>query len=116
MVSSREPRGARTSACILQLLESSHGQEGEGGEYSVSGSRLCRDALDVRAEGKQSVQYYSEEFRLRVVVKARVFGIDCELPIRLMALYGDECHFTFVGIEDYFLRGVSFGDRGDHTL
>ncbi len=51
-------------------------------------------------EDKQPVQCDSEEFRLRVVVKAGDVGNDCRLPIRLMGTCGEECHFACVAVEE----------------
>ncbi len=64
----------------------------------------------------QPVQCNSEEFRQRVVMKAGVIGIDCGLPVRLMGVCGEECHFTFVGVEDHFLGCAPIGDGVDRTL
>ncbi len=70
----------------------------------------------MRAEGQQPVQCYSEEFRQRVVMKGRVIRNDCELSVRLMEVFEEECHFVFIGVEDRFLGGAQFGDGGDRTL
>ncbi len=88
----------------------------EGGEYFASGSCFYLDALDVRAENKQSVQYDSEEFRPRVGEKVGVVGNGCGLPIRLIGVCGEECHFAFTSIENHFLGGDPSGDGGDLTL
>ncbi len=89
---------------------------GEGGEHSASCNRLCRYVLDVRAEGLQPVQCDFEEFRLRVVKKPGAIGTDCGLPVRVMGVCGEECHFTCVGVEDHFLGCAPVGDDGDRTL
>ncbi len=49
-------------------------------------------------------------------MKAGVVGNDYGLPVRLMEVCGEECHFAFIGIEDHFLGGAAFGDSGDRTL
>ncbi len=87
----------------------------ERGEHSASGSRLCRDVLDVWTEGQQPVQCDSEEFRLKVVMKAGVVGDDCGLSVRLMGVCGEECHFAFIGVEDHFLKVSPFGNGGVRT-
>ncbi len=42
-----------------------------------------------------------KEFRLRAVEKTDVVGNDYELIIPLTGVCGEECHFAFIGVEDY---------------
>ncbi len=49
-------------------------------------------------------------------MKAGAIGNDCGLPVRLMGVCGEECHFTFVGVEDHFLGCAPIDDGGDRTL
>ncbi len=49
-------------------------------------------------------------------MKAGVVVNDCWLPVRLMGVYGEECEFAFIGVEDHFLGGAPFGNGGDRTL
>ncbi len=44
------------------------------------------------------------------MIKAGVIVNDCGLPVRLMGVCGEECHFTFVGVEDHFLACAPIGD------
>ncbi len=60
----------------------------------------------MRAERSQPVQCDSEEFWLRIVVKAGVVGNECGLPDRPMGVGGDECYFAFIGVEDHFRGGA----------
>ncbi len=58
----------------------------------------------------------SEEFRLRVVEKADVVGIDYGLTIPLKGVCGEKCRFAFIGVEGYSLGGATFPKDDDHTL
>ncbi len=49
-------------------------------------------------------------------MKAGVVGNDCELPVSLIRVRGEECHFAFIGIEYNFLRCAPFGNGGDRKL
>ncbi len=63
----------------------------------ASGSRFCRDALDVRAEVQQLVQCNPEEFRLRVMEKAGAIS-----NVGLKGVCREECQFAVIGVEDQF--------------
>ncbi len=46
-------------------------------------------------------------------MQAGVIGNDCGLTVHLMGVCGEECHHTFVGVEDHFLGCAPFGDDGE---
>ncbi len=53
---------------------------------------------------------------MRIGGKVGVVGNHCWLPIRLMGVFGEECYFAFIGVEDHLLGGAPFSDSGGHTL
>ncbi len=43
-------------------------------------------------------------------MKAGSIDNDCGLPVCLMGIYGEECHFPFVGVDDHHLFLIFIND------